>query len=57
MHSLKIVHRDIKPANIMYSKTFGKHVFIDFGLTKVLNECLGEKSYTSFVGTTIYCSQ
>jgi len=37
MHSLKIVHRDIKPANFMHSRTFKRPVFIDFGLTKVLN--------------------
>jgi len=30
---LKIVHRDIKPSNIMYSPTFNKNVYIDFGCT------------------------
>ena len=33
MHMLQIVHRDIKPSNIMYSPTYEKHVFIDFGCT------------------------
>jgi serine/threonine protein kinase len=36
MHTLGIVHRDIKPDNIMYSRTFKKHVFIDFGGCLVL---------------------
>jgi len=31
MHRLKIVHRDIKPTNMMYSSTFRKNIFIDFG--------------------------
>lgn len=36
MHSLKIVHRDIKPDNAMYSQTYKKTVFIDFGTCMVL---------------------
>jgi serine/threonine protein kinase len=36
MHMLKFIHRDIKPANIIYSKTFKKHVFIDFGSSSCL---------------------
>ncbi len=38
---LKIVHRDIKPSNIMFSSTFKKMIFIDFGCTEVLNELVG----------------
>ncbi len=38
MHRLKIVHRDIKPQNIMYSSTFKKDVFIDFGACDFLYE-------------------
>ena len=34
MHSLKIIHGDIKIANIMWSKTYKKNVFVDFGLSK-----------------------
>lgn len=32
MHGLKILHADIKQANIMYSASWGKCVFIDFGI-------------------------
>lgn len=56
MHMLQIVHRDIKPANVMYSETYKKNVFIDFGCTEVLDAKIGEKSVTHFVGTTIFCS-
>jgi len=38
---LQVVHRDIKPGNIMYSETYKKNIFIDFGCTEVLNEKLG----------------
>lgn len=33
MHILQIIHLDIKPVNIMYSKTFGKNVLLDFGIS------------------------
>jgi serine/threonine protein kinase len=36
MHMLQIVHRDIKTSNILYSPTYKKLVFIDFGCTDVL---------------------
>jgi tRNA A-37 threonylcarbamoyl transferase component Bud32 len=36
MHSLKICHMDVSPKNIMFSPTFKKPVFIDFGLSKML---------------------
>ena len=38
----------------MYSSTFNKNVFIDFGCTEILNEKIGEKSHTFFVGTTAF---
>lgn len=41
MHMLQIVHRDIKPGNIMFSPTFNKNVFIDFGGSEILMEALG----------------
>ncbi len=56
MHMLQVVHRDIKPSNIMFSPAFKKNVFIDFGVTQVLNERLGEKTKAMFVGTVWYCS-
>ena len=34
MHMLRVVHRDVKPTNIMFSKAFGKTVFIDFGCSE-----------------------
>lgn len=33
---MNIVHRDIKPENIMYSNTYKRYVFIDFGSCKYL---------------------
>lgn len=36
MHSLNIIHGDIKLENIMWSSTFQKNVFIDFGLSRIL---------------------
>ena len=57
MHILKIIHRDIKPDNIMYSPTFKKLVFIDFGGCLIINEPLGAKTFTYFFGTTKYCSE
>ena len=53
---LQIVHRDIKPSNIMYSPTYKKHVFIDFGCTEGLKETLGYKNVTKFSGATAFCS-
>ena len=56
MHMLQVVHRDIKPSNIMFSPTFKKNVFIDFGGSEALKETLGEKTMSRFVGTASYCS-
>jgi len=36
MHMLRIIHMDIKPMNIMYSNTFKKNIFIDFGLSDII---------------------
>jgi serine/threonine protein kinase len=57
MHSLKICHMDISPKNIMYSSTFKKWVFIDFGLSKMVKENIDKKTYTNFCGTCEYCSK
>lgn len=57
MHAMKIVHMDIKPDNIMYSESYKKHVFIDFGGCIVLKERLGLKTLTGFLGTTGFCTE
>lgn len=51
MHFLKIVHCDIKPANLMFSETFQKNVFVDFGIAEVLSQEIWEKTQTKFKGT------
>ncbi len=53
---LRIIHRDIKPTNIMFSKSLNKCVFIDFGCSEVLDEPIGYKTLTKFVGTTAFCA-
>lgn len=40
----------------MYSRTFNKYVFIDFGLSLINSEAIGFKTKTSFLGTLKYCS-
>jgi serine/threonine protein kinase len=57
LHSFRIAHRDIKPENIMLSPTFRKPVFIDFGLSTMVPEALGEKSLTNFAGSINFCSK
>jgi serine/threonine protein kinase len=57
MHILKIMHQDIKPDNIMYSPTFKRLVFIDFGGCLMIEEPLGLKTQAKFFGTTQYCSE
>ena len=51
MHSFGIVHGDVKPENIMWSPSLQKNVFIDFGLSTVVKEKPGQKTYTGFCGT------
>lgn len=50
LHSHKRIHRDIKPGNILLN-TKGEVKIADFGITKVLNDTRGTKS---FVGTQCY---
>ena len=57
MHRLKIVHRDIKPDNLMYSRIHNRLVFIDFGLSTFLEDDIGSKTMTSFVGNIENCSR
>lgn len=37
LHKLSIVHQDIKPENIMYSPSFDRAIFIDFGLSRIID--------------------
>jgi len=57
LHHFKIIHHDIKPENICFSHTFHKYVFIDFGLSKVIEEDIGEATLANFRGSLSYCSQ
>ncbi len=50
-----MAHFDIKKDNILYSPTFNKAVFIDYGLTEFIYEDIGNKSLTNFKGTISYC--
>lgn len=56
MHATQFIHIDIKPENICFSRLLNKHVFIDFGLSKIIKENIGKKSKTKFAGTLSYCS-
>lgn len=51
IHSFQIIHGDIKFQNIMWSPKHKKNVFIDFGLSKVLKEKVGEMTKTNYFGT------
>ncbi len=57
IHALKLIHFDIKPQNICYSPYLRKYVFIDFGLHRVIKEQVGEKTYTKFRGSLLFCSK
>lgn len=57
MHMIKLIHFDIKPANILYSNHYQSPVFIDFGLSEIVNSSEGEKEYMSFRGTYEFCSK
>ena len=57
MHLLQIVHLDIKPSNIMFSNSLNKFLLIDFGLSKFVQQKIGFKTFTQFVGTPSYCSK
>ena len=51
MHSLKIVHRDMKSENVDWSPDFQRWVFLDFGFSTVLEEEMGQKTRSKFIGT------
>jgi serine/threonine protein kinase len=54
---LQIVHRDIKPLNILYSPTYKKPVFIDFGCSDAIKNTIGKLTLASFQGTMNFCTQ
>lgn len=41
----------------MFSPKFNKFVFIDFGLSKILKQNIGEKTLTYYFGTYNYVSE
>jgi len=56
LHSFNIVHFDIKPDNLMFSRAHNKNVFIDFGLSEIVDAKLGQKCVMNYRGTLDYCS-
>ena len=48
---------DINPGNMMYSPTFEKLVFIDFGFSETIELEPGYKASTTFKGTPEYASK
>jgi serine/threonine protein kinase len=57
MHQLFIIHADIKDINMMYSPTYKKIVFIDFGTAYCLNNGAGHTTIIKkFFGTPFFSS-
>jgi serine/threonine protein kinase len=57
MHQLKIVHSDIKPTNVMYSTSYRKNLFLDFGISEVIDEEIWECTLAKFKGTYEFCGE
>lgn len=57
LHSLNFVHNDIKPDNMGWSIKKQKIVFLDFGISELIKESIGSKTFTGFKGSFFYCSQ
>lgn len=51
LHSLHVCHSDVKTENVLWSRTFQKFVFIDFGLSRFVENEVGFQTPTEFVGT------
>jgi serine/threonine protein kinase len=56
LHAFNIIHNDIKVDNIAFSPFFNRFIFIDFNLSRVIDEKIGMKTFTSFRGTPTFCS-
>lgn len=41
----------------MFSPSYNKNVFVDFGSCIFIKECIGFKTKTSYYGTLQYCSE
>lgn len=41
----------------MWSEKYEKNVFLDFGLSKAINEKIGECTLTYFFGTYHFCGE
>lgn len=55
MHNLGIVHCDIKPENIMFSQSYQRNVFLDFGIAEICKQKIWNSTLTKFKGTYEYC--
>lgn len=42
MHYFNITHNDVKPSNIVYSHSYNKFVFIDYGLSEINLHKIGQ---------------
>lgn len=56
MHQFGIIHFDIKPDNIMFSRAYNKPIFIDYGLSELMEMKIGQKASVYFRGTLELCS-
>ena len=54
---MNYVHNDITPSNIMFSPTFKKLIFIDYGFSDLIAEPIGYKTFTGFQGTPNFVSK
>ena len=57
LHRNRVVHMDIKPDNVIFSPTFKKVVFIDYGFSEIIEEEVGFKTLTAFQGSPQFISR